>query len=461
MLGFLYRLAWRALRPLSVPLSAGGGKLARALRGRRDAAAARAAWATHGRDTRRPLVWFHAASVGEGRQAEAVLLRLRAERPAWQLAYTFSSPSAERWASTLPVDLAGYVPFDTPRDAAAAVETLRPTALVFSATDVWPELVRQARARGVALAVVSATLAPTSTRRGAAARRLLRPTYAALDRVGAIGTEDAEALGGLGVPRERIVITGDTRHDAASARLAGLSPDAPPLRALRREPPDPRPLLVAGSTWPSDERVLLPALVAARRAGACFRLAIAPHEPGPAHLDALERRIRRDMEPAITLVRLSSLLPAVHSEPLPPGTLPSGNQPSATGNSRWDVVVVDVVGVLAELYTAACVAYVGGGFHGKGLHAVVEPAAAGVPVLVGPRWGSSRDARLLLEAGGAVAARDVSGLERALALWLRDESARASAARAARAVVDRGRGAADRSAQLVIELVERSLHPGP
>jgi 3-deoxy-D-manno-octulosonic-acid transferase len=454
VLGFLYRLAWRALRPLAVPLSAGGGKLARALRGRRTAAGARAAWAAHGRDARRPLVWFHAASVGEGRQAEAVLRRLRAERPSWQLAYTFSSPSAERWASTLPVDLAGYAPFDTPRDAAAAVEALRPTALVFSATDVWPELVRQARARGVALAVVSATLAPTSTRRGAAARRLLRPTYAALDRVGAIGPEDADALGGLGVPRERIVITGDTRHDAASARLAALSPDAPALRALRREPPDARPLLVAGSTWPSDERVLLPALVAARRRGACFRLAIAPHEPVPAHLDALEHRIRRDMEPGITLVRLSSLLSAADSRPLPSDTVPSGN-------ARWDVVVVDVLGVLAELYTAASVAYVGGGFHGKGLHAVVEPAAAGVPVVVGPRWRSSRDARLLLEAGGALSAHDEAELERGLALWLRNESARASAAQAARAVVDRGQGAADRSAQLVIELVERSLHPTP
>ncbi len=453
MLAFLYRLAWTAARPLALPLSAAGGKLGRAVRGRRGAAAALAAWASRSRRPGAPLVWFHAASVGEGRQAEAVLVRLRAARPAWQVAYSYSSPSAERWAATLPVDVAGYVPFDTAGEAAATLEALRPAALVFSATDVWPELVRQALTRGVALAVVSATLAPTSSRRGPLARRLLHPAYAALDRVGAIDAADAAGLARLGVAGERIVVTGDTRHDAARARVAAIRPDAPHLRALRGGS-DPRAIVVAGSTWPSDERVLLPALVAARRNGACFRLVIAPHEPGPAHLDELERRLRRDLEPGITVVRLSSLLPAGNSPPLRAGNVPSGN-------SKWDVVVVDVMGLLAELYTAASVAYVGGGFHGKGLHSVIEPAAAGVPVLFGPRWRSSRDARLLLDAGAAVAARDGAELAGAAARWLKDETARAAAAHAARAVVERGLGAADRSAQLVIDLVERSLPATP
>jgi 3-deoxy-D-manno-octulosonic-acid transferase len=252
------------------------------------------------------------------------------------------------------------------------------------------------------------------------------------------------------------VVTGDTRHDAARARLAALAPRAPHLRALAGDGRDTRPTVVAGSTWPSDERVLLPALVAARTQGACFRLVIAPHEPRAEHVAALERAIRRDMEPGVTLVRLSSLLTSGHGAPLPTGNLPSGNW-------KWDVVVVDVVGVLAELYTIAALAYVGGGFHDKGLHSVIEPAAAGVPVLVGPRWHSSRDARLLLEAGGAVAAGDRTALAAALVRWLTDETARASAARAARAVVDRGQGAADRSVKLVVDLVERrlALHPTP
>jgi len=452
---FLYRLAWAVVRPLAAPLALGRGKLGRAVRGRRAAVRVLADWAARARETARPLVWFHAASVGEGRQAEAVLARLKAARPAWQIAYTFGSPSAERWAATLPADVAGYVPFDTPAETAAALDALRPAALVFSTTDVWPELVRQAGARGVALGLVSATMAPTSSRRGGVARFVLSPAYAALDRVGAIGERDAAALEQAGVPRERLTVTGDTRHDAAHARLAGLAAGAPHLAALRGDGLDRRPVVVAGSTWPSDERVLMPALRAAQRAGAALRLVIAPHEPTPDHLATLDGKLDYCMPPQMRRVRLSSLLAPGNREPLPPGNLPSGNL-------EWDVVVVDQVGLLAELYTTASLAYVGGGFHGRGLHSVIEPAAAGVPVLFGPRWQGSRDARLLLEAGAARAARDRHELAEALAAWLTDETARASAALAARAVVERGRGAADRSVQLVIDLVERHpLHPTP
>ena len=457
MLTFLYRLTWRLARPLATPLARTRGKLGLATRGRLGAVAALAGWAERSRDVARPLVWLHAASVGEGRQAEAVLLRLKSARPSWQVVYTFSSPSAERWAAALPVDCAGYVPFDSVADVGAALDAVRPTAIVFSATDIWPELARQAGARKVALGVVSATLAPTSSRRGVAARGLLRSAYAALSRVGAIDDSDSVALERLGVPRARITITGDTRHDAAHARLAALRPDAPHLAALRGDGRDTRPIVVAGSTWPSDEQVLMPALAGTHRRGDRFRLVVAPHEPTAPHLAALEAKLDYCMPAGMRRVRLSSLLATGNREPLATGNL-------ASGNLEWDAVVVDRVGLLAELYTTASVAYVGGGFHGKGLHSVIEPAAAGVPVLFGPRWQGSRDARLLLAAGGAVAARDRTELSAGLSLWLENEAARATAAAAARAVVERGRGAADRSLQLVIDLVERTpytLHPTP
>ena len=457
MRAFLYRLAWALVRPLAAPLARGGGKHGAAVRGRRGAVRALAAWAAGARDPARALVWFHAASVGEGRQAEAVLTRLRDARPTWQIAYTYSSPSAARWASGLPADVAGYVPFDTPGETAAALDALRPAALVFCATDVWPELVRQAAARHVALGLVSATLAPTSSRRGRAARWLLGAAYGALDRVGAIDDSDAAALVRMGVPAARLAVTGDTRHDAAHARLAARpsSVAARCLVALRGDGRDDRPIVVAGSTWPSDERVLMPALRAAQGAGARFRLVIAPHEPTRDHLAGLDGKLDYCMPPGMRRLRLSSLLAAGNGEPLRPGTGPSGD-------GGWDAVVVDIVGVLAELYTTAACAFVGGGFHRSGLHSVIEPAAAGVPVLFGPRWRGSRDARLLLEAGGAVACGDRRALSAALTAWLVNETARASAALAARAVVERGLGAADRSLQLVLDLVEgRSLDPNP
>jgi 3-deoxy-D-manno-octulosonic-acid transferase len=435
-----YRAAWALARPFAPLASAGRGKFARSVRGRRGAPAALERWAAAHRDPARPLVWLHAASVGEGRQAEAVLRLLRAARPGWQFVYTHSSPSAEAFAAALPADFAGYVPFDTARETGRALDAARPSLLCFAATDVWPELVHQAVRRGAPTALVSANLAAASSRLGAAARALRGPAYAELDRVGAIDAADAERLVALGARPGSVVVTGDTRHDAALARAAALDRGASHLAALTRAGGD-GPIVVAGSTWPSDDARLLPALGALRRTGGRvpFRLVVAPHEPTPAHRRALAEGVAAAFPGAAEVVLLSDLeARAREGAPAP----------------HWDVCVVDRVGVLAELYAAAAVAYVGGGFHRHGLHSVIEPAALGVPVLFGPRWRMSRDARLLLDAGGGAAAADERGLEAALRAWLGNGTARATAGAAARAVVERGRGAAERSVGLLLDLLE-------
>ncbi len=433
----LYRAAWtlaRAAWPLARLAVGAGTKLRRAVDGRRAGADALAAWAARGRDPQRPLVWFHAASVGEGRQAEAVIRLLQDARPDWQLAFTHTSASAAALARSLPVDVADYLPADTVADTSTALEALRPSAIVFAAHDLWPELVLQARARGVRLGLVSATLSPASSRQSPAARALLGPAYSALDAVGAIDAADAERLVALGCRPDVVAVTGDTRHDSAAARVRRIDRQAPVLRALA----DGGMLLVAGSTWDSDERVLLPAVAEARTA-LPLRLVVAPHEPSEEQLESLEVRLAADLD-APAVVRFTALETLVRDgRPLPP----------------WEVCVVDRVGVLAELYAAAALAYVGGGFHGAGRHTVIEPAALGVPVLFGPRWRSSRDARLLLDAGGAASVADAGALATALRHWGGNDTARAAAGAAARAVVDAGLGAADRSLALVLALVER------
>jgi len=434
---WLYRAAWALAQPLVRLVARSPGKLGRTVRGRLHGGAALSRWAASSRDTGRPLVWFHGASVGEGRQAEAVIAELKTARPSWQVAFTFGSSSAEGFARTLPVDVAAYLPVDTMRATRAALAALSPAAVVFAATDVWPELVRAASARGVPVALVSANLGPASTRRGVLARALLRPAYAALDAVGAIDRRDADGLVELGVAPGRVRVTGDSRHDAAKARAAGGDERRAGLARLLGEGPP--PVLVAGSTWPGDERVLL-AAVARARARHAVRLIIAPHEPGPAALAAVERVARIALGEAAAIRRLSDV---------------ERSAGEAGRGAAWDVCVVDRVGALFDLYALARIAYVGGGFHRAGLHSVIEPAAFGVPVLFGPRWRTSRDARLLLEAGGAAVVADVASAAEALAAWLGNETARAAAGAAARAVVDEGAGAAARSAALVIALAER------
>ena len=436
-----YRAAWALARPLAPLAALGNGKLARAVRGRVGAPDTIARWATAHRDAARPLVWLHAASVGEGRQAEAVLRRLRAVRPDWQFLFTHSSPSAERLAASLPADCATYLPFDSAAETGRVLDAARPALLCFAATDVWPELVRQAGRRGVRTALVSANLAAASSRLAPLARALLGPAYEGLDRVGAIDEADAARLVALGARPDQVVVTGDTRHDAALARAAALDRSAPHVAALA-DAADPRPLLVAGSTWPADDARLLPALGTLRRDGLAVRFALAPHEPTPGVVRGQREDVGRAFGADASVTTLSELEERARA----------GRAPM-----RWDVCIVDRVGVLADLYALAAIAYVGGGFHRHGLHSVIEPAALGVPVLFGPRSQASRDARLLLEAGGGVRVTDGTSLATAAHRWLTDETARATAGAAARAVVEQGRGAAERSVGLLLDLLERRV----
>jgi 3-deoxy-D-manno-octulosonic-acid transferase len=421
----LYAAAGQLARGVAAIVPAGEHKLLRTLRARRGVRARYAAWGATGRDPRRPLLWLHAPSVGEGLQARPVLELAREHRPHLQLAYTFFSPSAERFAHGLTADFADYLPFDTAGDMRAAIDALRPSALVFSKLDVWPVLVREAAARGVVTGLVSATLAEGSSRLHGPAARLLRDAYARLALVGAIGAEDAERLVTLGVPRDAVRVTGDTRYDQVWARATSVDRAGPLLSSLASD----RPTLVAGSTWPADERELLPAWLAVRAHAPTARLIVAPHEPTSTHLAPIERWAGGA---GLRLARLSA--------------------PDA-GDA--DVLLVDRVGVLGELYALADAAYVGGGFHAAGLHSVLEPAAFGAPVLFGPRFTNSRDARLLLDGGGGRTARDARSLAAILCAWLTEPATRAESGRHARGLVEAGLGAAERSWSLVAELLDR------
>lgn len=418
-----YAAVGQVARGLAASLPNRDSKLIRTFRARRNILCRYEAWGQTERRADRPLLWIHAPSVGEGLQARPVLELARAGDPLLQLAYTHFSPSAERFAGTIDADFIDYLPFDTPADGDAALAALRPSALVFAKLDVWPTLVERAGMRGVKTAVISATLPPRSRRRSALGRALLRDAYAQLDAVGAIAAEDADRLIELGVREHVITVTGDTRYDQVWQRAAAVDVRSALLGPLASE----RPTIVAGSTWPADEAILLPAFEQARAQAPGLRLIIAPHEPTPVHLASIEGRA--------THARLSSARL---------GT-------SAAANAH--VVVVDRLGVLGELYAVADIAFVGGGFGNAGLHSVLEPAAFGAPVIFGPRTGGARDPELLAARGGGVVVRSAGALADRLREWVNDPVKRSTAGAQARAVVAEGLGAARATYALVRSLL--------
>ena len=425
-----YRSAVRlatALLPLAARLSP---KLARAHAARAGVLDRVGRWGATGRDPSRPLVWFHAPSVGEGLQAEAVMGALKARRPEWQLAYTHFSSSAEALARRVPAEIADYLPYDTPEAAEALLDALRPSALVFTKLDLWPELATRAAARGVKVVLIAATVRPGSGRLGWPARTFLAPGYAALSAAAAIDPADAERLNALGATPGVIAVDGDPRFDSVAAKVAAVRPDDPLLSLGRGGP-----TLVAGSTWEEDEGLLLDAFARVRSKHPGAQLILVPHEPTEAHLHKVDELARRSALP--TPVRLSA------------------------GTGAASLLVIDRVGILAALYGAGSMAYVGGGFRRAGLHSVLEPAAWGLPVLMGPNWRESRDAVLLREAEGAAPLPPPGGPGSPLEMlvetwsgWIEQEGARAQAGRRARAVVDQNLGASARCAELIVRTVE-------
>jgi 3-deoxy-D-manno-octulosonic-acid transferase len=422
----LYGAAGQLARLAAALAPSGDGKLTRTLRARRGIRKRYEAWGASGRDAKRPLLWMHAPSVGEGLQARPVLELARRARPDLQLAYTFYSPSAERFATSLDVDFADYLPFDTAGDAAVALEALRPSALVFAKLDVWPRLVASAARKHVKMGLVSGTLSAASSRGGALARLALSAAYEQLDAVGAISEDDAARLVALGVRPDRTVLTGDTRYDQAWRRAAVVDRGSALLAPLVSD----RFTLVAGSTWPADEEHLLDAWLAVRRQNPRARLVIAPHEPATGHLAPIERWASTH---GISIARLGDA--------------------TTTAGRAADVILVDRVGVLGELYAVGDAAFVGGAFHDAGLHSVLEPAAFGIPVAFGPQHGGSRDASLLLVAGGAVSAGTSRVIAEQLRRWMTSDALREHAGAAARAVVEGGLGADERTWALVERLL--------
>lgn len=400
----LAHAAYNALLPLAVLAARAAapwsGKIAEGLKGREGV---RERWRCQADALERkgPLVWFHVSSVGEFEQAKPVMnLLAERRRGAIEIALTFYSPSgmgyyrkfdrsrridAIRFVDYLPVDTAGNVRF--------CLDTLRPDMIVYVKFDVWPNLIVEAARRGIPQILVSGTLAPGSRRLSRAARGFYGGLYAKLSAIAAISQEDAERFRRDSGSAVEIVTAGDTRFDQVCQRIdRSLAKLAAPIARSGKA------WIIAGSTWPKDEEVVIPGFALVRDSHPEAGLIVVPHEPTAERLSAIRGALAR----AGLSMRLLSALGE---------------------DSRMDdsVVVADGVGYLAELYRSGSIAYVGGSFT-TGVHNVMEPAVLRLPVLFGPRIDNSYEARKLVELGSAKVVSAPRDFAREIAVLLADRS---------------------------------------
>jgi 3-deoxy-D-manno-octulosonic-acid transferase len=389
-------------------------------------------WLAAGKKMAEKPIWFHVASVGEYEQARPLISALGVTHPNIPVAISFASPSGYHYAKEMEntggednVRFIDYLPIDFASNMRLCLRAFKPRLLVFVKFDLWPNLVWEAAADGVPMVLIDATLSETSSRYKAAGRRFYDSVYEKLNKILAISDLDASRFRKCAPKHQGISVVGDTRFDRVMERKQTSPPTAQPIEK------DGRLVVLAGSTWPRDEIHLLGAIARLAKNTGNLLTIIAPHEPVEERVaDLLAWAGSNDLQ-AVTLRALD-------------GTAPH------TGGEQ--VVIVDSVGVLAELYKSADLAYVGGSFS-TGVHNVIEPAIMGIPVLFGPVNKNSFEALELLNNNAAIQVETENDIFDSLNMLLGDDKKRADMGRRARTFVESHLGATDRCLQAIEEFI--------
>ena len=374
-----------------------------------------------------PSIWIHAVSVGEVLSARVLVPPLKARFPGHRVFVSTTTLTGNTVArdTVHGADGVFFAPFDFTRPVVRVLDHLDPALLVLVETEIWPNLIHHARRRGARIAVVNGRISPRSFPRYRRVRTLLRHVLAEVDLFLMQGEAHRARMLEMGAPPERVHVVGNLKYDALR------EPETPAAlrRALGQDGPDPRLLWVAGSTAEGEEEAVLSAFTALRRRHAEARVVIAPRHP--------ER-----FATVADLVARSGLACARRT------LLPDG------GWNGGDVLVLDTLGELAQVYPLATVVFVGGSLAPAGGHNVLEPAVAGKAIIVGPHMDNFREmAAAFLAEDALVQVRDAAGLTDAVVRLFADAAARDALGARAQRIVARNRGALDRTVDALAALL--------
>lgn len=368
-------------------------------------------------------LWVHAVSVGEALAVAPLIKELRARFPGRKIfVSTTTRTGQEMAAKRLEADGTFYFPLDFAFACRRALEAVQPALVVIAETEIWPNFLRQARRAGARVVFVNGRISDRSLRGYRLWRFFVRRSLSHADFFLMQSEEDARRIRALGAPPGRVAVGGNLKYDLPQ-------PARPAFLAELERAAQGSPIVVAGSTMRGEEELLLDALlVSCEVKGPRPVLLLAPRHPE----------------------RFETVAQLLHTRGL-----------RVVRRSRWrsdghrpEVVLLDTLGELAGVYAAATVAFVGGSLVQHGGHNPIEPALWAKPVLFGPSMENFRSiAQALVEARGAFQVRTPQALGILLATLLNDPEACRRAGAAARAVVERERGAAARCAERIAALL--------
>ena len=343
-------------------------------------------------------VWVHAVSVGEVQSASSLIRRIKS-RSAYPCVISTVTPTGREMAEKLLSGVASriiYSPFDSRRFVARSLDAIKPAVYITMETELWPEILAQLKARGIPAFLANGRLSDKSFRRMRRTKFFWRGVLSCIDRFMVRFDEDREKFHALGVPEEKIAVTGDCKVDTLLDRRKFTGPEKWGWLKKGKSP-----LITAGSTHAGEDETVISAFRMLRRNFPGARLVIVPRHP----------------ERALMTVAAALPYDDVHAELLSRIDYP---------NVDADIIVVDRIGVLFDLYAASDAVFVGGSLVEKGGQNPFEPALFGLPAVHGPCMTDFPDTERMDSFGAAVCVHNDSELSRAWEECLKPGNAKLS-----------------------------------
>jgi len=376
-------------------------------------------------------IWIHAVSVGEALTARALAADLKARYPRLRLFLSTTTIAGQQVArrNVSNVDAVFYLPFDWTFIVRRTLNLVRPRIFIMMETEIWPNLLRACRKRGVKTVLINGRISSRSYPRYRLIRPFFRRVLSDVDRFCMQSEESARRLVDLGADQARVTVTGSLKFD--SLELPGTTAHGKPrervLRFFRLGPN--RTVVVAGSTLRGEEAAVLRAFKRIKSTMPSALAVLAPRQP-----ERFSEVERLALDAGFATVRRTDL--PIDAEP------------------RADVVVLDSIGELAQLYQLATAVFVGGSLVDHGGHNILEPAVFGKPIVFGPHMQNFKEiADAFLANDAAVQVHTERELDDALLALVTDPVRRARLGAAARALVEANRGAKAKTLEVITELM--------
>lgn len=384
---------------------------------------------------REPTLWVHALSVGEVISAIPLVKHLRAQYPDAMLLFSASTRTGFSIAEQRLGEVAdGIFPFplDLIFSVRRVVRHIAPDLVILVETDIWPNFLHEMEKRKVPVLLVNGRLSDKSFKGYKRLSPFSDRIFGKFSHICAQSPEDRRRFRRLGVLPERLTWVGSLKFEGEIRAIPDVG-----LRKIRKTLfiPDHRRIIVAGSTHPGEEAMLAQAFFKLKKREKDLSLILVPRNP--------------DRADEILSIFEGSNFNAVRYQDLLQGKAPS---------QASDVVVIDLIGLLKDLYAVADIAFVGGSLVPFGGHNPLEPAGFAVPVFFGPHMGSFREiSKMLLSAGGALQVRDEDELYRSFSGLFNDEQRREAQGLRARGVLEKNRGALSKTLDLIRGFLRASL----